>query len=179
MPADTLLVPIDFTVCSFLVAARAGELAARLGGQVVLLHVTRPPAGIAPSVGVAPDGEDTTVGEYLQARARAGLAPYVAAAEAGGAPVSARVQAGAVVETIHAVAGEIGADMLVMGTHGRTGLARAVLGSVAEQTLRTAHVPVLMIRRQPQPDCTAQSCDWCQLGVRSDGERAMASELDG
>lgn len=66
-----------------------------------------------------------------------------------------------------------------MGSHGRQGVARALLGSVAEQTLRTPHVPVMRVRRQPRPESDHERCDWCQLGIRSDAERALAGELDG
>jgi hypothetical protein len=66
-----------------------------------------------------------------------------------------------------------------MGSHGRQGVARALLGSVAEQTLRTPHVPVMRGRREPRPESDHERCDWCQLGIRSDGERALAGELDG
>jgi len=43
------------------------------------------------------------------------------------------------------------ADLIVMGTHGRTGLTRALLGSVADRVLRTAHCPVLTVRSSPPP----------------------------
>ncbi|MFO0675858.1 MAG: universal stress protein [Polyangiaceae bacterium] len=47
---------------------------------------------------------------------------------------------------IHEVAAEIGADLIVMGTHGRRGIARALLGSVAENVVRMADRPVLTVR---------------------------------
>ena len=48
-------------------------------------------------------------------------------------------------EEINAVANEVNADLIIIGTHGRKGLARALLGSVAENVIRTATVPVLAI----------------------------------
>jgi nucleotide-binding universal stress UspA family protein len=48
------------------------------------------------------------------------------------------------------VAKEIGADLIVMGTHGRRGVRRALLGSIAEGVLRTAHCPVLTIRQHKE-----------------------------
>ncbi len=179
MDFTRLLVPVDFSVCSRLVAAQAGALAARLGADVILLHVARAPAGLPADAEVAPDGEGASVQGYLSDEARAGLSPYVAAASEAGASVSSTVVVGPVVPTIHKVVAESGADLIVMGTHGRRGVARALLGSVAEQTLRTANVPVMMVRRQPRPECEHATCDWCQLGTRTDGERAMAAVLEG
>jgi nucleotide-binding universal stress UspA family protein len=49
-------------------------------------------------------------------------------------------------EQINRVADEMAVDLVVIGTHGRRGLARALLGSVAEKVVRTAHVPVTLIR---------------------------------
>ena len=54
---------------------------------------------------------------------------------------------GAVAPSIHAVAEETDADMVVMSTHALTGLARAVLGSVADAVVRTSQRPVLLVRR--------------------------------
>jgi len=179
MEFTRILVPIDFSVCSKLVAGQAGQLAARLGAEVVLLHVARSPDGLATTTGVTPEGEPVTVAGYLADEAEQGMAPYLAAAREKGARVTHRVAVGPVVSTIHRVAEQERAELLVMGTHGRKGIARALLGSVAEQTLRTAQLPVMMVRRQPRPECDHERCDWCQLGVRTDGERAMEAELEG
>lgn len=46
---------------------------------------------------------------------------------------------------------ELGADLIVVGSHGRTGLSRMVLGSVAERVTRLAHCPVLVVKLEPQP----------------------------
>ena len=50
------------------------------------------------------------------------------------------------------VAGELGCDVIVLGTHGRTGLGRVLLGSVAEQLLRKARCPVLTVKLPPPKD---------------------------
>ena len=58
-----------------------------------------------------------------------------------------RVQAGEdVAQTIAAFADEIGADTIAIGTHGRSGLGRAQMGSVAEALIRSSSVPVLVVR---------------------------------
>ena len=54
-------------------------------------------------------------------------------------------------QTIVETADEVGAGMIVMGTHGRHGLPRALLGSVAEKVVRTAHTPVLTVHVEDRP----------------------------
>ena len=56
------------------------------------------------------------------------------------------IASGPVAETIAAIAADRGADFIVMGTHGRTGLAHVLVGSVAERVIRIAGCPVLTIR---------------------------------
>lgn len=177
---EKLLVPIDFSTCSALVAGQAGELARVHGAGVLLLHVAQSPSGLRRDLKIAGDhGEATTVADYLLHEAREAMPAYAAAAAAHGADVETRVELGDVVEVIRQVADESSADLIVMGTHGRKGLARAVLGSVAERTLRTADVPVLIVRRKPRPECAHETCDWCPHGRVTEGEQAMAAELDG
>jgi hypothetical protein len=60
--------------------------------------------------------------------------------------VERRVEEGDAVEAILRVAQEVRADLLVMGTHGRTGLGRLLMGSVAEQVVRKAACPVLTVK---------------------------------
>lgn len=73
----------------------------------------------------------------------------VAELKAGGATVSGRIVVGGRVhEAIVDVAKEDGADIIVMGTHGRTGLARTMIGSVADRVLRHSEVPVLMVPKK-------------------------------
>jgi nucleotide-binding universal stress UspA family protein len=61
-------------------------------------------------------------------------------------PVEYRLKEGDAVTEILGVAEETNADLIVMGTHGRTGLSRLLMGSVAEQVVRKASCPVLTVR---------------------------------
>jgi nucleotide-binding universal stress UspA family protein len=67
------------------------------------------------------------------------------------------MRAGTPWEEIIAAAKEMGADLIVMGTHGRRGLPRALLGSVAERVVRMANVPVMTVAASRQPDETAHA----------------------
>jgi nucleotide-binding universal stress UspA family protein len=63
-----------------------------------------------------------------------------------GVPIESVLKSGDPRDVVPAVAKDLGCDLIVLGTHGRRGLARALLGSVAESILRTSHVPVLAVR---------------------------------
>jgi nucleotide-binding universal stress UspA family protein len=76
---------------------------------------------------------------------RAGLDTVVARRKGGKVQVDGILREGIAWEEINRVADELGADLIVIGTHGRKGLARALLGSVAENVVRTATRPVLTI----------------------------------
>ena len=59
-------------------------------------------------------------------------------------------------QTIIDTAGEQGVDLIILGTHGRTGLAHVLLGSVAEHVVRQGLCPVLVVRRAPDPSAPAK-----------------------
>lgn len=78
------------------------------------------------------------------------LDEWRAAAEGLGAPrVETAKEAGEPAAEIVAFARERGVDLLVLGTHGRTGLEHALMGSIAERVVRKAHCPVLTVRPPP------------------------------
>jgi len=68
--------------------------------------------------------------------------------------------------------------MILMGTHGRSGVIRAWMGSVAEAVLRGATIPVMTLRTQHHPGCKAASCAVCSLG-KTPVERAILGEVEG
>ena len=141
MNIRTILVPVDFSVCSMLVTRQAAGLAAKLGAKVVVLHVSELPAGVPAQSHVHPEGVDRTVVDFLSADTSELLRPFSAAATEAGALAEVRVRVGPVVPGILAAAAECQADLIVIGTHGRTGLARVVLGSVAESVAHKAVSP--------------------------------------
>jgi nucleotide-binding universal stress UspA family protein len=77
--------------------------------------------------------------------ARRGLQALVESRRGRGVAIDSVLCEGAAWEAINRVADEIDADLVVLGTHGRKGLQRALLGSVAEHVVRTSHRPVLTI----------------------------------
>jgi nucleotide-binding universal stress UspA family protein len=174
-----IVVPVDFSTCSLLVTRQASGLAARLGAKVLVLHVAELPSGMSAGSRVQDHGQERPVEEVLRADADARLQPYAAEARAQGAEVEVQVALGPIVPPILTVTEAVQADLMVIGTHGRTGLARAVLGSVAEEVARRAHVPVMLVRRETRPECARQSCEWCPHDDRSPVEAQVAAESEG
>jgi len=96
-----------------------------------------------------PDGAVLATAEVASRIADAARVSLESAAEqrrGRGVPIDTQLREGAPAEEILRVADDVGADLVVIGTHGRRGLARALLGSVAEHVIRTSHRPVVTIR---------------------------------
>ena len=179
MSTTDILVPIDFSDCSQQVVDEAAAIARRRGGKLVLLHVPESPRGLSGSAMVSPDGSKAqTVASYLRQSAETRLAAFVQAVEAKGTAARALVRSGQIAATIVDVAEELAVGMIVMGTHGRTGVARVLLGSVAEAVTRHASCPVTTVRTQYKPECDARGCAWCATHVTSELE-SLRAEADG
>lgn len=139
-PIRTVLVPTDCELDSEAAIRSAFELAEPLGATVHLLHVY-PPVG---PIGAADLGSSSD--EELSRAARARLQSVVAPFEHTRGLGKCLAILGAPASTIVETAQELQADLLVMGTHVRTGMKRAFLGSVAETVVREADCPVLVAK---------------------------------
>jgi nucleotide-binding universal stress UspA family protein len=138
-----LLVPLDFSACSERALDHALALARAFDAEVLLLHAVHFPSELAlPDLAdVARDlrtrAGDAAARRLEQARARA---------EASGVKAETRLVHASPLDAIASVAREIGADLVVMGTHGWGALGHLALGSTAERALRAAPCPVLAVR---------------------------------
>jgi nucleotide-binding universal stress UspA family protein len=135
MTAPKILVPTDFSPASEACLQEAGALAKERGGSLFLLHVAQPPMTYGPGVGV-PAADAAQWAASLE---------QVAPPQAD-VPCQRRVVIGDPAAEIVSTAEQEGIDMIVMGTHGRTGLGRLLMGSVAEAVVRRAPCPVLTIK---------------------------------
>ena len=140
MTPNTILVPIDFSVCSENALDYACMLAGKLGSTIHLVHVVG--AGL-PELGVAIS--DERLREESEQR-RANLDRLADPRRVLAAIATTTVVFGDPRDEILAAAKRLDADVIVMGTHGRRGLSRAVLGSVTESVLRRAECPVVAVR---------------------------------
>lgn len=142
----TILHPTDFSECSSYAFQVACSLARDHGARLVLVHVTSSVVITAPFVTIPPEPVD--IREQLQ-KELAALQP-----SEPGIQIDRHVREGDPGREILSLAQEIHADLIVMGTHGRTGLGRLLVGSVAEQVLRKAVCPVLTVK-PPVPQGSA------------------------
>ena len=136
----TIIVPTDFSRASDAALGYARMLAARFGASLHLLHVVDEPGSWSEVYAAIPDIRDrlsADAARRLEAMASC-LPPPVRASSA--------VVCGAPVPSIVKEAETRGADLIVMGTHGRRGMGHLLLGSVAERVVRLAPCPVLTVR---------------------------------
>jgi nucleotide-binding universal stress UspA family protein len=122
------------------------ELAKKTGARIRLLHVFENPQAAFEPYGILPL-EPHLIEIPPDARAR--LQQELDRVLAAGVEGEAFVREGRAIDTILAEIGSSGADLVVMGSHGWTGLAHALLGSVAERTIRLAPIPVLTVKEPP------------------------------
>lgn len=139
-----ILVPVDFSPRSSVAVDYALGLARQYRSVVQLLHVWEPDAVVTDS------GRAELLDEFARSRAGEAMRCYLEALENHGVRVMGRLEEGDLVETIVEV-GSRNFDLIVMGTHGRTGWSHLVHGSVAERVVRQAPCPVTTLR-VPDPD---------------------------
>lgn len=138
-----ILSPVDFSETSAIAANKAKELARRTGAEVTLVHVLHEPAfSMAEGAGYAPP---SIVDEY-EATMKRKVRELAESLGQDGVAIRGKVVRGTPHEAIASVAEQDHVDLIVMGTHGRTGLSHLLLGSVAERVVRTARVPVMTVR---------------------------------
>jgi universal stress protein A len=156
MPIHTILCAHDLTESSDEALRQTLALARQLDARVVVLHVVAPPPPRERLFGVYSVEEMEHLTGFARREedgASRALAERVAAAAgAAGSTCTTNVRTGPAVEVIAAQVDAERADLLVVGTHGRTGLHHAVVGSVAERLVRISPCPVLVARtRIPAP----------------------------
>ena len=144
---DKILIPVDGSEVSNHAVEEGLRLGKELHSKVILLHIVDVSLLSMPEAetGVANFGpirqSFMDIGKKL-------LAGFVTKAQEAGVAVETVLAEGDVHDEIIGRAKEKNADLIIMGTHGRRGLNRLILGSVAESVARMAHCAVLLIRPQ-------------------------------
>ena len=139
-----ILVPVDSMAASTAALDYAIELAKKLDARVTVLH-----AYIIPVIGF-PDGALVATAEMattIMNAAQAAMGDLMEERKACGVKLTPMLHQDDARDAILQVAADVSADLIIMGTHGRRGFSRALLGSVAEMVLRRADVPVLVLRK--------------------------------
>ena len=136
-----ILCPVDLSDAS----RRALDYALALGRQHDAAVRVVQVMDFAGWAGMSVEGIDTEMTGQTRASLEEQLGWWVARGVGGGAGASTELRDGPVGPGILEAAHDMGADLIVMGTHGRTGFERLAMGSVAEKVLRKAHCPVLVV----------------------------------
>ena len=142
-PFHRILVATDFTPASEPALAQAIEMAKGDGGELLIAHAYQPPN--------APQAQSVATGVYeewvrnLSDGVEEKLEPLVARARKEGVHAEPLILSGPPYEAITQAAAEEAADLVVVGTHGRKGVSKFFLGSVASRVISTAPCPVLTV----------------------------------
>lgn len=141
MTFGRILVATDFSESSRRALELAIQLAQQFGSELTLMHSWEPPnysyaAGLYLPVDIVSPIETAAAAHLEEATSELKLRMPAA---------KSLLREGAAWEEVLGAAAQVQADLIVMGTHGRSGLERALLGSVAEKVVRTSLVPVLTV----------------------------------
>jgi nucleotide-binding universal stress UspA family protein len=142
-----ILVPVDYSPCSRASAEYALRLAAKAGAAVDVVHVWDKPTYVSDAVMVRrPNEEHRSLSDLIRENAEADMKTFMAELTVpSGVTVGQRLVSGEPVSALLAELKKGEHDLVVIGTHGRTGLAHVLLGSVTERLIRMSPVPVLTV----------------------------------
>ncbi|HQX52515.1 MAG TPA: universal stress protein [Planctomycetaceae bacterium] len=143
---DKILVPTDFSDFSQPAVQYGCALAARFGAELHLLHVVPDPAMLVPEAAAFSVESMQAQSETMVKDAEATLKKYPLDGWENEKPVVRAVRVGAAFMEIIDYAREQEMDLVVIGTHGRSGLMHVLMGSVAERIVRKAPCPVLTVK---------------------------------
>lgn len=144
----TIVATTDFSPCARQAVELAASLAKDSGGVLHVLHVVEVPAGLSPGALVFMDGAAMAV-TLEQAAHETANKLLAEQRDALGKDLEVKVHSltGEVVPDTLGLCERLGADLLVVGTHGRRGFTHLLLGSVAERLVRLSPIPVLTVRK--------------------------------
>jgi nucleotide-binding universal stress UspA family protein len=144
-----ILLPTDFSDDSRYAARYAADLAARFEARIHCLHVNAIPADLVGSEGAWASETASRFVASLAADNRRALEAFVRDHLSDLRVETVFIDGGTPYRKIVEYAGRHDMDLIVISTHGRTGLRHALLGSVAERVVRWAPCPVLVVKRSP------------------------------
>ena len=142
-----ILVPVDFSSCSRAALDVAVTLADQLGATIDVLHAWTAPAYVSPQVAVqiSTEGQAQTLEQIAREEAQREMSEFLGSLpQPASGEIRMRIEYGFEAEVIIHAANDY--DLVVMGTHGRKGLAHLFMGSVAERVVRQSLTPVLTVR---------------------------------
>ena len=141
-----ILVPVDFSAPSLQALDYAIDLSQRFKPELVVLHVLEPIYYPGPGDMYGPGYDVSLVYRELERAGREQLARLAATLQKKRLTARTLLRVGAASHVITETAKRYKVDLIIMSTHGRTGLSHAIMGSVAERVVRSAACPVLTVR---------------------------------
>jgi nucleotide-binding universal stress UspA family protein len=142
-----ILVPVDFSDCARVAVQHAAMLGKSFDAKIDLLYVWEAPAFVAPEAMVGAAGTTQTLAELASTQAESAMREFADAIRKEGIAIEKTlVEQGDPARTIVELAENGGYDLIAMGTHGRSGFAHLLLGSVTEKVVRRSPRPVLTVR---------------------------------
>jgi nucleotide-binding universal stress UspA family protein len=152
MEIRSILLPTDFSECANYALSYATSLARSAGASLLCVHVIEP---VVPTVGYTGMAEPlpiADISDQLEGSAERELPKIAEADECAGLNVEEVIAHGDAASEIVRVARERGVDLIVIASHGRTGLGRMLFGSTAESVVRHAPCPVLVVKPPHEKD---------------------------
>jgi universal stress protein A len=138
----TILCPVDFSEASLKAVDYAREFAAATGAAIYLLHIIEP----VPIPPVDTSLNYVEVEEVLEEAAKKDLNALMSSLQAEGVNVDGTMEIGKTADIVLDKAAELNANFIIMGSHGRKGLNRLIMGSVADAVIRKSDCPVLIVK---------------------------------
>jgi nucleotide-binding universal stress UspA family protein len=177
MHVGRILCPIDFSDFSRRALDHAAAIAKWYESTITLLHVHAiaplaayaPTSGLRPYAGLSPDEREALL---------ASMKSFALIESGTAVPIEFELVEGHAATAILAVAKDLPADLLVMGTHGRSGFERLVLGSVAEKVLRKSECPVLSVPARAPDAVPAPSALYQEIVCAIDFSDCSLQALD-
>jgi nucleotide-binding universal stress UspA family protein len=151
MGISQILVPVDYSDCSRAALAFASVIAEKVGASLDVVHVWDRPTYVSESTRVQHEGESRSLIDMIRDNAEAEMSDFLATTPFPATiRLSHRVLSGNPAARVLEELRRGQHQLLVVGTHGRTGLRHLLLGSVAEKLVRLAPVPVLTVPTPPE-----------------------------
>jgi nucleotide-binding universal stress UspA family protein len=147
-----ILLPTDFSGCANYALPYAAEIARATNAAIICVHVVEPVVAAVGYTGLAEPMPIADISEQLEDSAERQLPKLAEWEECAGLDVEEIIVHGDAAAEITRVAAEREADLIVISSHGRTGLGRIIFGSTAEAVVRHATCPVLVVKPPPEEE---------------------------
>ena len=151
-----ILLPTDFSGCANYALPYAAAIARAANAQIICVHVVEPVVPTVGYTGLADPMPIADISEQLEDSAERQLPKLAECEECAGLNVEEVIVHGDAAAEIVRVASEEEVDLIVISSHGRTGLGRMIFGSTAESVVRHASCPVLVVKPSPEEETEEQ-----------------------